>query len=374
MRREAILFALALAALSVPAAAKDGTEREGIAVFSLECSDLDVPPEAIGRADRAIRGIFSGLGRYRVIGMAQSLTAEEASALAEEITEARRGPGADRSPRRFGEAEFTEAEFGRLVKASLAAVPLMSALESSFDEAEARWETEVKAELLLFDLDSGGGALGLVEVEVSGFDEADRELSICRAIEALPLLLQSELGEGARLVELPRLGVDLEPYLRVLVGRPPDLAIDPRAELGASVLAGLRVPVARGFHGLRPYAAVQVPAAGVRGYGPAFVFPLDLLIGAEYRLGAGRFSLVPYCGAGIGFVYASETIRGGSADSSKSVAPHLGGQAYLHLALLASRDVRLFVELGGEYWKSTIADLYTDYGGVGLGAGVSIKL
>jgi hypothetical protein len=455
MRKAIVLCAFAFTVLAasplLPQSSSSGSnagERKRIAVFTLGRPSRDITLESLGRADREIRKVVADSGRFAVIRMPQSLSPEEAADLAESIVQARSAGLAERSYR-FGNAVFTETEFEGLLGASFLAVPLLSELDSSFDETAGTWETDIEASVLVFELDASSIAPLVARVESSGFDGTDREKSASEAVEAVPMLLQFELRkleafrsgarvisvserevelgigggsgvrkgdeyallaegsdeeeagpsslvtientegeasrgrvlyssanlrEGARLVEVPRLGVDFEPYLRLLLGRAPDLAMDRRETPGSSAVAGLRVPVSRGFFGIRPYMAIQVPAGGVRGYGSAFLFPLDLLVGAEYRAELGRLSLVPYCGAGVGFVYASETIYGESANSSKVFVPHIGGHAYLHLAFLASRDIRLFAELGGEYWISTVPDLYTDYGGVGLGAGVSIKL
>jgi hypothetical protein len=464
MKRGFFLFAVAFAAFAagpaLPRLTAEGSGRgaESAVVLALGLSGEELPLEALGRADRAIRQVIADRGRYRVFELPQRLSQAEAEDLYQALVEARR-EGGPVHERRIGAASFTKTQFGRLLGASLVAIPLLSRLDSFYDDADGRWESDIEVSVMVIDPSSDGSAPTLVAEESLGYDEDDRDLSIAAALEDVPRLLSlklreagafrggarilassegkvelgvgraggarkggeyallpvdaeepaagetplglveigkvgpgtsegrvvysnSNIAEGASLEEVPRLGFDAEPYLRLIWGiasggaggDAPDLAQDPREGGGASAIVGLRLPVSRGFHGLRPYAAVQVPAGGVRGYGSAFLFPVDLLLGAEYRASWGRLSLVPYCGAGVGFVYASETIYAESTNSSDSVMPYLGGQAYVHLAFLASRDIRLFVELGGEYWISTVSDLYTDYGGVGFGAGVAIKL
>jgi|GEM_PF-268125 len=456
MRSAACRCALALAASTsalVPpsfAAEREGRGLEKVAVLSLAGLGGGVPPEAVGKADRAIRRIFSDVGRLEVLGVQKRLSRPEAEDLAAELAASRR-PGSAADPGSFGAGAFSEAELADLRGASLLAVPIVTSIETDFIEDSSTWETYLAAEMTIFDLRSPEGSAATVAVESRGYDDGDPEAATTDALGSLPGLLRYELGkagvlrpgaraaavtekdlvleigavsgarpgdeyellaaapgpsgaeaesaclvavanagpetsrckilysdgsglDGARFAEVPRLGVDFEPYLRLLLGRAPDLARSKRGDAGASAVAGMRLPISRGFYGLRPYAAAQVPAGGVRGCGSAFVFPLDLLVGAEYRAERGRLTLVPYGGVGAGFVYASETIRGDGGSSSESPIPHFGGQAYLHLAFLASRDIRLFVEVGGEYWFSAFPDLYTDYGGVGIGAGVSIKL
>jgi hypothetical protein len=464
MRRGHFLFAVAFAALAAgPALSRlsaEGTGRgaESVAVLALGLSGEEPPLEALGRADRGIRQAIADRGRYGVFGLPQRLSRTEAEDLLQALVEARR-EGGPAHERRIGAASFTKIQIGRLRSASLVAIPLLSRIDSFYDDADGRWESILEVSVLIIGSGPDVSAPSVVRAESRGYDDDDRDLSIAAALEDVPRLLslklreaaafrggarvlvssegKAELGigrdqgarkgdeyallsidaegpvageaplglveigkvgpgtsegravypsagiaEGAMLEAVPRLGFDAEPYVRLIwniasggaSGGAPDLDQDPRESGGASAIVGLRLPVSRGFHGLRPYAAVQVPAGGVRGYGSAFLFPVDILLGAEYRASLGRLSLVPYCGAGVGFVYASETIYAESSNSTDSVMPYLGGQAYLHLAFLASRDIRLFVELGGEYWISTVSDLYTDYGGVGFGAGVAIKL
>lgn len=430
----------------------EGAKKRSAAVFALGYEGQDLPRESLGEASRAIRKVFADFGRFKVVGMRQRLSPAGADELAEAIAAAKKaGRGSDAS-RRFDGTTLSSAEFDRVLAASLVAIPSVSKLESFYDEAKGRWETDIAMRVLLVDPASGDSRPELVEVRSSGYDGSDRDSSATEAGEGIPMRLQSELrkrdafragarvlsvsgeelelGTGmdsgvkkgdeyavlanpsdstgaeegcelallvieragaesstarvlysrveldaaARLEEIPRVGVDVEPYLHIIYGREMGLVPAGKGSVGASAVTGLRVLASRGFYGLRPYGAAQVPAGGVRGYGSAFVFPVDLVLGAEYRKVSGRLSIAPCAGLGAGFVYASETIRGGSADSSNARIPHIGGQAYLDLAILASRDVRLFADLGGEYWFSTVDELYTDYGGVGFGAGVSIKL
>ena len=456
MRSVKILFGFMSAALVAgPAILPLSAEASGVgakrnvAVFALGYGGRDIPIETLGGVDEAIRKLFDDFGRFEVIGMRQRLSQKGVEELLDALLKNERDGAVDPEGYRFGKAEITAAEFSSLLEAFAMAIPVLSEFDSSFDETEGRWETDIKADVTL--IGSGGAALGIARVESKGIDETDQESSISKAVEGIPMRLQYELrkidafrfsarilavsgkdielglgrgagvkngdeyavvaggraedienaselglvvigkagpnastgrvlysridlGEESRLEEIPRLGVDLEPYLHFVAGRNLDLPADPKGAEGVNAVAGIRVPISRGFYGLRPYGAIQVPTSGVRAIAAAFVFPVDLLLGAEYRSYSGRISLTPYCGIGIGYVYVSETIYGESSDSSDTLIPHIGGHAYLNLAFLASRDIRIFAELGGEYWISTVTDLYTDYGGIGFGAGIAIKL
>jgi len=72
-------------------------------------------------------------------------------------------------------------------------------------------------------------------------------------------------------------------------------------------------------------------------------------------------------------VYVSEAISGLSEETN--YFPHVGAQAYLNLSYLATRNMRIFAEVGAEYWLNiTRYDMFSSYGGLSFGAGVAFKL
>jgi hypothetical protein len=181
-----------------------------------------------------------------------------------------------------------------------------------------------------------------------------------------------KMSKDIQLQEIPRLGIDIEPYLHIVKGTMLDMKFDPKDDTGNNIIAGFRVPISRGFYGVRPFASVQVPVNGIRNFLTVTVVPIDLLFGAEYRLNIGRLSLTPYGAVGGSYIYVSEAISGYSADTT--YLPHIGAEGYLNVAFLATRNMRIFADVGGEYWLSLASSLYTNYGGLGFGAGVSFKL
>jgi hypothetical protein len=181
-----------------------------------------------------------------------------------------------------------------------------------------------------------------------------------------------KLTKDVQLHEIPRLGIDAEPFLHIVSGAKLT-TFDQADETGTNTIAGIRVPISRGFYGVRPFAEVQVPVNGIRSFFTAFMIPIDVVFGAEYRLNLGRLSLTPYGGVGASYIYVSEAISGESTNTSDTYIPHIGAQAYVNAAFLITRDMRVFVEAGGEYWLA-LSPLYSNYGGLGFGAGVSFKL
>ncbi len=180
-------------------------------------------------------------------------------------------------------------------------------------------------------------------------------------------------GKDTGLREIPRRGVDFEPFFHGLTGERLDVPLDPKGEGDLTLLAGFRAIVSRGFYGFRPYFAAEVPLNGIRQYFTAFMVPINVLIGGEYRMNVGRLSITPYAAAGASYIYVTEVLSGMSGDTSDTYLFHFGGHAYLNVAYLFTRDMRVFAEIGAEYWIST-SGLFTNYGGYGVGGGVSFKL
>jgi hypothetical protein len=183
-----------------------------------------------------------------------------------------------------------------------------------------------------------------------------------------------KLAKDAQLREIPRQGFDAEPFVRYLMGESLDNYLDETGDTGSNLLVGLRIPLSRGFYGLRPYAEVETCLNGWRNVLTAFMIPINAVVGAEYRMDLGRLGVTPYGGIGGSYIYLTEALSGTSRDTSDTYLAHLGAQAYLNLSFLVTRDIRVFAEVGGEYWLSMSDWLYSSYGGVGGAAGVSFKL
>jgi len=166
------------------------------------------------------------------------------------------------------------------------------------------------------------------------------------------------LNPDVQLREIPRLGVDVEPYLHIISG-----------DQGAT-LPGARFVLSRGFYGFRPYVGVQIPLAQIYSFATITAIPISGIIGGEYNLHLGRLTITPYGGAGITYLYVSEAISGVSDQTN--LFPHAGVQGYLDLSFLVSRDVSIYVEGGADYWLS-LMNYFPSFGGPGFGAGVSIK-
>lgn len=167
------------------------------------------------------------------------------------------------------------------------------------------------------------------------------------------------MTKDVQLREIPRMGVDAEPFLHVLLG----------AE--RTIVPGIRLAASRGFYGARPYAAVQVPLGQIWNAFTVFVVPVSVVIGGEYEAHMGRLTATPYAGVGASYLYVSEAITGLSDETN--LFPHIGAQAYVNLSYLVTRNMRIYADVGGEYWLA-IHSFFSNYYGLGAGAGVAFKL
>ncbi len=219
----------------------------------------------------------------------------------------------------------------------------------------------------------------IVASQVAGFqDEREQGLVLIKDVgpevsTGLVLYSSAKPGPDTQLREIPRRGVDAAIYAHFAQGSLLRVIGDEPAEDGTNVIFGLRMPLSRGFFDVRPYAAIQVPVNGIRSILSVVYFPVNVLFGAEYNLYLGRLAVTPYAGVGGSFIVLSELFSGETVDTSEWLFPHLGAQAYLNVSYLFNRNTKIYLEGGFEYWLA-LTSLYSDYGGVSFGGGVSWKL
>ncbi|MFP4534801.1 MAG: hypothetical protein ACLFNP_03705 [Spirochaetaceae bacterium] len=169
---------------------------------------------------------------------------------------------------------------------------------------------------------------------------------------------------GDQLVEVPRFGVEVTPYARVLSDLP---------NSRFTFVPGIKATASRGFFRTRPQVGFEIPfTSTILG----FYIPMNVYIGAEHNVFLGRLKLNPSFGVGVG------TAVPVNDDYFDEFATHFGGQAMMSLSYLASRDAVVHADLGYAYWfglwdkvfEETVLDrFFGGYGGILVGAGVSFK-
>jgi len=169
---------------------------------------------------------------------------------------------------------------------------------------------------------------------------------------------------GDQLVEVPRFGVEVTPYARVLSDIP---------NARYTFVPGLRATASRGFFKTRPQVGVEIPFTGTI---LGFYIPMNVYVGAEHNFHLGRLKLSPNFGLGMGGAVPLND------EYFDEFVTHLGGHVMLSTSYLASRDLRIHVDAGYAYWaglwdrvfEETVLDrFFGGYGGIMLGAGVSFK-
>lgn len=169
---------------------------------------------------------------------------------------------------------------------------------------------------------------------------------------------------GDQLVEVPRFGIEVMPYARVLTDLP---------NTRLTFVPGLKATASRGFFKTRPQVGFEIPfTSTILG----FYIPMNVYVGAEHNFFLGRLKVNPSFGVGVGAAVPLND------DYFDEFATHLGGQAMVSLSYVASRDLMVHADLGYAHWfglwdrvfEETVLDrFFGGYGGILVGAGVSFK-
>ncbi|MBN1686787.1 MAG: hypothetical protein JW852_09040 [Spirochaetales bacterium] len=110
-------------------AAQDITEKKDLAVFSLSYYQWQVPGGALSLVDSQIRRVFTGIGRFNVIGMEYRLDSAGIDEFISKIKEVKEREIELPETVRLGQEAFTEADFNRLIGAFILVVPVMKSYE-----------------------------------------------------------------------------------------------------------------------------------------------------------------------------------------------------------------------------------------------------
>jgi len=173
---------------------------------------------------------------------------------------------------------------------------------------------------------------------------------------------------GDQLQEIPRFGVDLTPYVHVLIPLPTLLS-----RTGDPVIIpilGVRGVVSRGFYDLRPMFELELPLNGFFA-SPLFI-PFNVFVGAELvNLYLGRLQID----------LAAEIGGGGLIYNEDPYFSHIGAKAQLGINFLVTRDIKIAGDVGFLFMYSLVGStlgnyfdyFQTVYGPFG-GLGVTFKL
>ncbi len=182
--------------------------------------------------------------------------------------------------------------------------------------------------------------------------------------KAITLFSSIPVVKDVQLREIPRLGLNFEPYLNYM-------QYITYASNSGTLLLGLRTEMVRGFYNLKPYFAIQALLDSEK------AFQLAAIVGGQYSLYlrrlevGGRVGLAG--GANIITRILEEITNSGSDDPWFT---HYGVSAGAYGAYLLNRNLKVFADLQFDYMIGVLdgfGEWFDTYGGVSVGVGVTIK-
>lgn len=186
----------------------------------------------------------------------------------------------------------------------------------------------------------------------------------------------SALRPGAQLREVPRLGVEVAPYLLYLRYFDPvvgwKIGTDKEESESEGALAvGIKGIASRGFYALRPLAGVQM------NFDTKLWLPIIVYGGLEYNIYLRRIALT----ASASIAGASNAIvRLIEEEVSEDDDPwftHYGVKLDAGASILVSREMRVFGRVNMDYLfgiGDALGGPFQSYGGYGFSAGLQFKL
>ncbi|HCM27070.1 MAG: hypothetical protein A2Z99_20045 [Treponema sp. GWB1_62_6] len=184
------------------------------------------------------------------------------------------------------------------------------------------------------------------------------------------------LAEGAQLREVPRMGIDFEPYLMYLKYFSPvdgwELGDrNASSETDGALAIGAMALASRGFYDLKPLAGVQI------NLDTSLWFPIIAYAGLEYDIYIRRLTLSGFAAVAGGTNVVVKMIEEEVSETDEPWFTHYGIKAGAGASVLVSRDMRVFAKVGLEYMLG-LADSaggpFQSFGGYGISAGVAFKL
>jgi hypothetical protein len=193
--------------------------------------------------------------------------------------------------------------------------------------------------------DAGAGTSTEREKGLIIVSEVTDDVSVGRLAYA-----DADVAAGDAVEEVPRLGLEISPYTFALI--PPSFTGD------LAWYTGVRVTLAKAVYTVRPFLATEFVIYPFSTY--QSWFPVRPFLGLELRFRIGRFEL-----AALPMIGVEEWFSLSPGLSSTFMG--FGLRGIVQAGLLVSRDIRVFLEAGYEYW-------FGNRQGYLAGGGISFKL
>jgi hypothetical protein len=186
----------------------------------------------------------------------------------------------------------------------------------------------------------------------------------------------STLVEGAILREVPRMGVDIAPYLMYLKYFSPVkgwvFGDRTRTSVSEGTLAvGAKATFTRGYFNFKPLIGAQI------NLDDKLWLPIIAYGGLEYNLYLRRLAVYGQVALAGGTNVVVKIIEDNVSKSDEPWFTHGGIKANAGASYLISRDMKVFVDVGMEYlfgFASPLGGPFQSFGGYGIAAGVAFKL
>jgi hypothetical protein len=184
------------------------------------------------------------------------------------------------------------------------------------------------------------------------------------------------LKVGAQLREVPRLGIDVMPYLTYLSYFSPVKGWtlgtwnDPKETTG-TLAAGAKFIVSRGFYDLRPLVGLQM------NFDTSMWLPVIAYGGLEYNLYFRRVAITGSAAIAGASNVLIQILQDQLSKSDNQFFTHYGVMADVGASYLVSRDMRVFANVNVQYLFGIASGLggpFQSYGGYGISGGVLFKL
>ncbi len=431
MKKYLLSFLCAVLMISA-ATAQDVSEKQEVAVFSLNYTDWSIPTGALGMVDQQIVEVISNLGRFDVKGLNFRLRTTDISEFTEMIKKANESNIVIDEKYRLGEETFTEADFLELVGSFIIVIPSMTYYNAFY--SEDGWEVELQTSFSFIKV-KDSTSIAQFSIETFGSADTQQEATL-NAAEAIAPQLEFEL----RSIEEFRLKtgiIEILPYGNVIIelGRNMGLAKgDEYSIISSSLLSsGHTVTDNSGLlvitdvknevsYGKVIYSdgkasvgdqLMENPRIGtdLSAYGHLFINKTGITggsVGIKSAVSRGFYDMRPFMGVEFPIVsdLFTQTEPGfpmtlylggefmwylGRLQIEPSVSlggtglipvneqqsfrlTHAGGSAGLMLNWMFMDSMRLFLEGGYCYWFSMDSASASSYGGIFAGLGVTFKM
>jgi hypothetical protein len=184
------------------------------------------------------------------------------------------------------------------------------------------------------------------------------------------ILYSGPITPNTQLQEVPRLGIDIAPYVQLYNYFKSDSSYT--YDSSPKILVGAKAIMTRGFYGLRPLVGVQMLLNAEQW------LPLSAYVGADYNIYLRRVQLSFFGAIGgttnIIFQYINDKLN----NSDNNFFSHYGVKGGVDLTYLMTRDIKIGASAGFEYWIPILplptVPQFQGYGGTQLGASVTVKL